>query len=118
MTDFAPETTIYDGGKLFKGTYTTTNPIRSKVVDNRAARREKITFLCLSTQAGTLVISDIDEDGDTTQIVSQAVVANTLLIYSHNHVCLAAVCDFTPSAAPGTEHLTIRAYAAGWGARS
>lgn len=107
---------ISDGGVLYNAAYSSTATIISKVVDNHAARREKTTFHCHSTEDGTWIIYDVDEDGEQVQVISIPVTANVLSIYSHNHIALRMVSDFTPAASPGT--LKIRAYTAGYGARS
>lgn len=107
---------VADGGVLFRGAFTTTNLIRTKVLDNHAARREKTSLYCSSSQAGTWVIYDVDETGEARQIISIAVLADELSIYTHNHVAFMILCTFEPSVAPG--NLTIRAYTSGYGARS
>lgn len=108
---------IFADSMSLKRTYNSTAEIRTKVVTNRSLR-EKCTLYCSSTQNGTWVIYDVDEYGEANQIISIAVTGGTLSIYTHNHIAQNVFCSFTPSAAPGTENLTIRAFFGGAGIRS
>lgn len=106
---------IKDGGTLFRGTYASTAIVRTKIVDNSQLKREKITLYCKSSQDGTWIIYDIDEAGVVSQFISIPVTANTLSVYSYNHIAYRLYTEFTPTSAPGTETLVIRGYAGGFG---
>lgn len=108
---------IADGGVLLNTEYDSTDVMFTKVLDNHVNRRDKTSFYCYSSQAGTWIIYDVDEEDQGTQIILIPVTADTLSIYTHNHVSYLTVCTFQPSAAtPGI--VKIRGYTAGWGARS
>jgi len=117
QVDTRPQFLVPDGGVLFRGTFTTTAVIPTLLHDNAKIRREKATLYCRSSQNGTWIIYDVDEDNNIYSIQSIPIVAGTLSIYSHNHVFYRLYCTFTPGAAPGTETLMIRSYGAGYGAR-
>lgn len=105
-----------DGGTVLRVVYNTTAIITSKTVTNRQLR-EKATFTCRSSQAGSWIIYDVDDAGEANEITTIPVVADSLSIYTHNHVMTGAYCTFTPAVAVAGDTLTVRALFGGAGAR-
>jgi len=107
ITNLTPE-----GGFTFDGPFTTGAVVQTKVVSN-PLKRQRTTFYCLSDQNGTWVLYDVDRKGRRAQIASIPVTANTLSIYTHEHIMEYAWSTFAPGDFPG--NLIIRVIPGGGG---
>lgn len=118
QVDTSAQNLVPDGGTLFRGAFSSTALIPTKILDNSKSIRERTTLYCMCpTQAGTWVIYDIDEKGNKNQLKSVATVANTLNVQNFDLVSYRIYCEFTPSATAGdgSDSVVIRGYCAGLG---
>jgi hypothetical protein len=114
-----PDNLIPDGGYLLpKTSYSSTALIPSKILDNSKLRREITTLYCVSTQAGTWHLYDVDENGTQAELPNSpvAVAANVIAVFNPPGVTERVWTTFTPTAAtPG--NVTIRGFVSGFGVR-
>lgn len=100
---------VEDGGFIIDDlVFNDTSEVSSKVSLN-LRHREKTTVYCYSpVSAGSLDIYDVDEKGNILLIMSRTIADDTMMIYTHNHVCHGIYCIFTPSASAGDDSDFIR----------